>query len=80
MARESTSAVLSGIHGLHWFPTGPNVVIRILEQCGFVEFRVTFNQSVEERDDLRDWPRADGRPHRNGRFGLLASKTTGLLS
>jgi hypothetical protein len=77
MARESTEAMLSGIHGLHWFPTGPNVVVRILEQLGFVEFRVTFNETAAERNRTRP----HGRPtYRNGRFGLLAAKQPGLLS
>ena len=47
MARESTSAPMSGIHGLHWFPTGPNVVMRILEHLGFGEFRILYNRRAD---------------------------------
>jgi SAM-dependent methyltransferase len=77
MARESPSAPMSGMYGLHWFPTGPNVVIRILEHLGFCEFRVLYNKSVEQREPDTRGP-ATG-PRRNGRFALLASKTAGLL-
>ena len=44
MARESTSAPMSGIHGLHWFPTGPNVVIESPRAPRFGEFRILYNK------------------------------------
>lgn len=35
VSEESRTALKSGVYGLHWFPTGPEVMSRILEWCGF---------------------------------------------
>jgi tRNA (mo5U34)-methyltransferase len=39
--RESATHLMSGAYGLGWFPTGPEVLTRILEWLGFTEVRVT---------------------------------------
>lgn len=39
---ESTKAVLSGINGLAWLPTGPQVVMDMLAWCGFPHSRLDF--------------------------------------
>ena len=39
--RESPTHLMSGAYGLGWFPTGPEVLTRILEWLGFTEVRVT---------------------------------------
>jgi 2-polyprenyl-3-methyl-5-hydroxy-6-metoxy-1,4-benzoquinol methylase len=42
VSQESAApkAVLSGVYGLNWFPTGPEVLTRILHWSGFPEVRV----------------------------------------
>ena len=39
--REGTEHPMSGVYGLNWFPTGPDVMARILNWMGFPETRVT---------------------------------------
>ena len=65
LEQEGVEALMLGVHGLNWHPTGPEAVIRILEWAGFVEFHV-----------MR-WVR-EYKPH-TGRFGMVASKKPGLL-
>jgi tRNA (mo5U34)-methyltransferase len=62
---EGVEAVMLGIHGLNWHPTGPGAVIRILEWAGFVEFHV-MRWAREYEPGV-------------GRFGMVASKKPGLL-
>jgi SAM-dependent methyltransferase len=62
---ESTEQVMSGVHGLNWYPTGPEVVTRILSWVGFTETRLL-------------WWRKETRPGR-GRLEIAASKKPGLL-
>jgi tRNA (mo5U34)-methyltransferase len=38
--RESTTALMSGVHQLAWLPTSPQVLERILQWCGFPHTRV----------------------------------------
>src|SRR2546423_2020807 len=65
LEQEGTEEVMVGVHGLNWHPTGPETVIRILEWLGFVEFHV-MRWAREYMPDT-------------GRFGMVASKTAGLL-
>jgi tRNA (mo5U34)-methyltransferase len=65
LEQEGVEAVMLGVDGLNWHPTGPETVIRILEWAGFVEFHV-----------MR-WAR-EYKPG-TGRFGMVASKQPGLL-
>jgi tRNA (mo5U34)-methyltransferase len=68
MELESTESPLSGIYGLNWRPTGPNVMHRILRSLGFPEVRVLW---VKEQ--------AKGAPADHGWMGIAASRTPGLL-
>lgn len=66
-AEESKVAPLSGVYGLRWLPTGPQVMIRILRHLGFEEVRCC------------GWRVSLG----NSRFDLLqvvAGRTAGSLS
>jgi tRNA (mo5U34)-methyltransferase len=63
--RESREQVMSGVHGLNWYPTGPEVVSRMLGWVGFAETRLL-------------WWREEIRPGR-GRLEIAASKKPGLL-
>lgn len=63
---ESRKAVMSGVHGLKWYPTGPKVCADILRWLGFVEIKLAFN--IQQFDE----------PHL-GRVDLIASKVPGLL-
>jgi SAM-dependent methyltransferase len=40
---ESTTQLMSGIHGLAWMPSGPDVVQAILTHCGFRHSRVRYD-------------------------------------
>jgi 2-polyprenyl-3-methyl-5-hydroxy-6-metoxy-1,4-benzoquinol methylase len=42
VARESTDFVMSGVYGLNWLPTGPEVLERILGWMGFPATRISF--------------------------------------
>jgi tRNA (mo5U34)-methyltransferase len=57
---ESTEHVLSGVYGLNWFPTGPDVLVALLRWMGFVDFH------------LRWWHKETMPGY--GRLELLASK------
>jgi SAM-dependent methyltransferase len=52
--RESATQVLSGVDGLAWLPTGPEVMQDILAWCGFPHVRVDFNRTPNEG---RGWRR-----------------------
>jgi 2-polyprenyl-3-methyl-5-hydroxy-6-metoxy-1,4-benzoquinol methylase len=48
VAEESTEALMSGVYGLNWLPTGPDVLRRILHWLGFPAVRVSFwRQEIE---------------------------------
>jgi SAM-dependent methyltransferase len=61
LGQEGTKAVLSGVHGLQWLPTGPQAVTGILASLGFPAARVTRYKSPS------------GKPGR-GRLDLLAAR------
>jgi tRNA (mo5U34)-methyltransferase len=44
MSRESTDSPMSGVYGLNWHPTGPDVVAKLMNFMGFPETRCTFWQ------------------------------------
>lgn len=82
LAQENVRNVMSGIHGLNWFPTGPDVIEQILRWMGFVEFRTLF---WHKRHSLaigmqRGWLRfAKNLLRGGGRVGLLAARTRGFF-
>jgi hypothetical protein len=41
LQQEGTEHPMSGVYGLNWFPTGPDVMARILNWMGFEETRLT---------------------------------------
>ena len=68
VAEESREKVMSGVHGLAWFPTGPEVLKRIVRWLGFPEMRI-YHWRVNRRGGPRD----------RGRIGIVASRKPGLL-
>lgn len=64
--RESRDNLMSGVHGLKWYPTGPKVLAEILKWCGFVEQRLMFCMQQHDQPQL-------------GRVEIIASKVPGLL-
>ena len=68
IAEEGTDLVMTGVYGLNWFPTGPEVLTRILEWMGFAETRVVYwrTQTKNQRAGL-------------GRLRMIASRKEGLL-
>lgn len=83
MAKERVAHVMSGVHGLNWFPTSPEVCIEILRSMGFKEFRVLF---WHKRPSLsigtkRGWIRyLKNLMLGTGRLGLLAARTPGFFN
>jgi hypothetical protein len=67
VGEESREIVMSGVYGLCWFPTGPEVMARILRWAGFREIR------------LYKWNRENKPGAGLGRLGMLASKVPGQL-
>lgn len=63
---ESTEHVMSGVHGLRWFPTGPKVISEMLEWLGFVDVKMAFYRQDRNLPHL-------------GRVEFFASKKAGLL-
>ena len=54
---------MSGVYGLNWFPTGPDVLKRILRWMGFPHSRCTMWQAeAGQREDL-------------GRLEVIATRT-----
>jgi hypothetical protein len=67
-ADESPEIAMSGVYGLCWLPTGPEVLAHILRWAGFVEMRVyKWNRETKPGTGL-------------GRIGMLASKIPGQLA
>ena len=69
VAEESREQLMSGVYGLGWNPTGPDVLTRILKWMGFIDVRC-------------HWWRRDSGPNQQkgvGRIEMLASRREGLL-
>ena len=64
---EGTEELMSGVHGLSWFPSGPKVLEDILKWLGFVEFRLLM------------WNKERPKRPKNGRLTLLASRKKNFL-
>jgi hypothetical protein len=65
---EGIEKLMSGVHGLRWSPTGPNVLARILRWMGFTDIRL-----VSWTSGSKDLPR------KRGRLEIIASREEGLL-
>jgi hypothetical protein len=64
VSEEGQHQLMSGVHGLNWFPTGPEVLIRILKWMGFVEFRRVWWQNTDSQNQAKGL----------GRLKLLAAR------
>jgi len=71
---EGTEHLMTGVHKLNWYPSGPKVLKHMLGWLGFVDTRVLFwKKNVEKATrtgDLKDTI---------GRIAVVASKKKGLL-
>ncbi|MCA9050823.1 MAG: hypothetical protein KDA89_18925 [Planctomycetaceae bacterium] len=82
LSQESVTNVMSGIHGLNWFPSGPNVAQAILKSMGFNDFRVLF---WHKRPSLRFGSARGLKIYvknmimGTGRMELLAARTPGFF-
>jgi len=63
LALERRERVMSGVHGLAWYPTGPVVVQRVLEWCGFPETRLLW------------WRKDDGLGAGHGRLAVCGARS-----
>lgn len=63
---ESRENVMSGVHGLKWYPTGPKVLAKILRWLGFTEMKLMFFRQQYDQPQL-------------GRIEIIASKVKGRL-
>ena len=82
LSQESITNVMSGIHGVNWFPSSPDVAKAILKSMGFNDFRVLF---WHKRPSLR-FGTARGLKifikntiMGTGRMELLAARTKGFF-
>ena len=66
---ETTTNLMSGVHGLAWFPSGPDVVERIARWAGFEEVRELFWEKKPAR----------GARANPGRCRLVAARSATLL-
>lgn len=66
VGNESKENVMSGVHGLKWYPTGPKVCAKMLKWAGFVEMKLIFYRQQHDKPEL-------------GRTEIVASKVPGLL-
>jgi tRNA (mo5U34)-methyltransferase len=67
--KESPTALMSGVYGLMWLPTGPEVLTRILKWMGFPHTKVVFRLAGDERTP----------PSTRGRIQMVASRQQNLL-
>jgi tRNA (mo5U34)-methyltransferase len=66
--QESPTKLMSGKYGLSWFPTGPEVLMRVLAWLGFAEARCSvWRHAPKQRDDL-------------DRMEVIAARTPGFFS
>jgi tRNA (mo5U34)-methyltransferase len=65
---ESLTRGVSGVYGLNWFPTGPEVLMRILAWLGFPEARVNW------------WRRFPGQAQGHGRLEVVAAREPRALA
>jgi SAM-dependent methyltransferase len=65
---ESRTRAISGVYGLSWFPTGPDVVARMLAHVGFPEVRSVW------------WETLDRQPPGHARLELVAARSADALA
>lgn len=63
---ESRERLMSGVHGLKWYATGPKVLADILKWAGFVDQRLMFYVQQHDQPQL-------------GRVEIIAAKKPGML-
>jgi SAM-dependent methyltransferase len=68
LREESKEMILSGVHGLNWLPTGPDVLTRILRWLGFPEVRLHWHV-----------PHGQNQPADLGRLELFAARDKGTF-
>ena len=65
---ESRTRAISGVYGLSWFPTGPDVVARMLAHVGFPEVRSVWWETLERQ------------PPGHARLELVAARSADALA
>jgi len=65
---ESPTRAISGVYGLSWFPTGPDVVARMLSHVGFPEVRSVWWEALERQ------------PPGHARLELVAARSPDALA
>lgn len=65
---ESRKNLMSGVHGLKWYPTGPKVCADILKWLGFEEMKLSFFREHRDNQDLS-----------LGRLEIIAAREPGML-
>lgn len=65
---ESPTRAISGVYGLSWFPTGPEVVARMLSHVGFPEVRSVWWEALERQ------------PPGHARLELVAARSPDALA
>jgi len=70
VSEENREQLMSGIYGLNWFPTGPDVLRRILLWMGFREVVCTWNQTQPGENQAQHL----------GRIEMVAARQEGMLA
>lgn len=70
---ETTRAILSGVEGVSWLPSGPMVLRRILQWMGFAEVRTY----LWVQDEAQAAPVSGG--PRTGRIAVVAARDAAML-
>jgi SAM-dependent methyltransferase len=74
LSSEGTEYLMTGVHGLNWFPSGPRVLRKLLNWLGFPEVRI-----VMWLKRVKDDSRPEHLRSNVGRIALVGARETGML-
>jgi len=75
LTKEGTTHAMTGVDGLAWVPSGPNVLINILNWLGFPETRI-----IHWRKRVVKNTRGDKRRDNIGRIAIVAARDKAMLT
>ncbi|NQU40616.1 MAG: DUF1698 domain-containing protein [Lentisphaerae bacterium] len=74
LSREGTEHIMTGVHGLNWFPSGPSVLIKLLKWLGFPAVRTVMWKKRVSKEARPEHLRTT-----IGRMALVAARDPKLL-
>jgi tRNA (mo5U34)-methyltransferase len=72
---EGTEHLMTGVHSLNWYPSGPRVLQNILKWLGFAETKI-----VQWKKRVVNPARPEHLRSTLGRVGIIAARNKGLIS